>query len=180
MQKRRSRRLRRISALALLLIAIVLTVAVLARWPSGLEYQNQRWTAGWHGPHVRMTHVNQPYLRPGPATPFPQIRTYQAQTVLRTSLPDSRWRYTRDSNAFGWRIIIPLWPLPLALFLSAGLLWRGFPRRRRAGACEYCGYDLRGIPARSGGRCPECGKPSLSHHSDLPPGASPTPHQHRP
>jgi hypothetical protein len=28
--------------------------------------------------------------------------------------------------------------------------------RRRAGKCEYCGYDLRGTP---GGRCTECGKP---------------------
>lgn len=36
-------------------------------------------------------------------------------------------------------------------------LWRGTRRRRRtAGRCESCGYDLRGAAHE---RCPECGEP---------------------
>lgn len=32
-------------------------------------------------------------------------------------------------------------------------------RRIRQGACQSCGYDLRGLTSAAGGRCPECGTP---------------------
>ena len=41
----------------------------------------------------------------------------------------------------------------ILLLKSADRIARFAYRGRRAGACENCGYDLRGSP----GRCPECG-----------------------
>ena len=78
--------------------------------------------------------------------------------------------------AIGWRVLVftifaqPQRYRPATMFLEvsygAGWLLLGFLllsradgivrfayRGRRAGACENCGYDLRGSP----GRCPECG-----------------------
>jgi hypothetical protein len=55
-----------------------------------------------------------------------------------------------------WTAAVPLVGIavPLAL-LPAGWLWSRDNRRRRraAGRCPACGYDLRATPAR----CPECG-----------------------
>ena len=65
------------------------------------------------------------------------------------------------------RVLLPLRPLwpgfainTLFYAASAWLVWRIVPltkrwRRRRAGRCTNCGYDLRGIAA--GSICPECG-----------------------
>jgi hypothetical protein len=59
------------------------------------------------------------------------------------------------------RVAIPHWPpvvasavLPAILF---GQYWRRY-RRRRAGRCIECGYDLRGTPQR----CPECGMAAVA------------------
>jgi hypothetical protein len=58
--------------------------------------------------------------------------------------------------ATGFRCVIPIWwVLPLLLigpFVRASTLWRS-RRRRRAGHCSFCGYDLRA----SSDKCPECG-----------------------
>lgn len=60
------------------------------------------------------------------------------------------------SNAYDRRISFPLWwaavafaALPLVRFWR----WRRTARRRSAGRCPNCGYDLRA----SRHRCPECG-----------------------
>jgi hypothetical protein len=59
---------------------------------------------------------------------------------------------------------LPLWIPPLLTGIPAALLWRGrlrLSRRRRAGACLRCGYDLRGLPADDENgqtACPECGR----------------------
>jgi hypothetical protein len=57
----------------------------------------------------------------------------------------------------------PMWPvLILALIAGVFTVWglraalamiRRYPRRRLAGVCPMCGYDLRATPER----CPECG-----------------------
>ena len=63
-------------------------------------------------------------------------------------------------RALAWR---PLWPgaaLNMLVFAAGWLVILLAPRairrtrRRRRGACERCGYDLRGTPS---GGCPECG-----------------------
>lgn len=54
----------------------------------------------------------------------------------------------------------PIW-LPLLLVSAAlgadvAIAYRQERRRRRAGLCRHCGYDLRASPER----CPECGQPA--------------------
>jgi len=58
------------------------------------------------------------------------------------------------------RVSIPLWPLLLVIAIRPAIeIYRIRrealrERRRAAGQCAYCGYDLRA----SGERCPECGR----------------------
>jgi hypothetical protein len=59
----------------------------------------------------------------------------------------------------GWELTIPVWELVVVTFIPVPLVarraWnrRLLRRRRLAGVCSTCGYDLRA----SGDRCPECG-----------------------
>src|SRR5260221_14276781 len=56
----------------------------------------------------------------------------------------------------------PMWPMWVVILIGAAFaVWglraalamiRRYPRRRPAGVCPACGYDLRATPAR----CPEC------------------------
>ncbi len=68
-----------------------------------------------------------------------------------------RW----DSSLWSCRtVLLPhwltIWPallLPLIWTTRRGVQWRRERRRRNAGCCVRCGYDLRATPER----CPECG-----------------------
>lgn len=72
------------------------------------------------------------------------------------------WHFTNShAHLNGTNVIFPLW-LPLALFFLYPALRevaryheRARTRRRTAGLCVACGYDLRA----STNRCPECGTP---------------------
>jgi hypothetical protein len=79
--------------------------------------------------------------------------------------PDDIWRdgggfrYLRvtSDGMRRWNLVVPLWAPTLAtavLPLARVGLWRRRARRRRAGLCPTCAYDLRATP----GRCPECGQ----------------------
>jgi hypothetical protein len=63
-------------------------------------------------------------------------------------------------------VAIPLWAFlapALAALLVAGMRRARARTRRRRGACEVCGYDLRATPQR----CPECGHaPDRTRHTD--------------
>ena len=77
-----------------------------------------------------------------------------------------RWlpllRFAHHSTRFGtpvwkslWAVDVPYWAL-CAVFGSSLVVQRGYCRsrkRRHAGRCPTCGYDLRASPER----CPECG-----------------------
>jgi hypothetical protein len=59
----------------------------------------------------------------------------------------------------GWTVGVPFWfvilisaPVP-SIWVVRRARQRKRLRRRERGACEQCGYDLRGTPER----CPECG-----------------------
>jgi hypothetical protein len=78
----------------------------------------------------------------------------------KAKLPRESSRLTHDST--DWRLWCDYWLLALltallpALWLVARV--RGRARRRRAaGLCPVCGYDLRATP----GICPECGSASV-------------------
>jgi hypothetical protein len=80
-----------------------------------------------------------------------------------STLPTVAWPTTRPimvtSTQQRLRLLAPLWlvmlPLALALGFSARRIARvaRARRRRRAGLCPSCGYDVRATPQR----CPECG-----------------------
>src|SRR5262249_30996896 len=53
-------------------------------------------------------------------------------------------------------VILPIWPVSLALLIGARVVlrWRRRARRRSRGECEKCGYSLK---LNVSGQCPECG-----------------------
>lgn len=90
---------------------------------------------------------------PGPATPE---WAYHSLGLALDGLPNSwvtEWSVLLAFGILGTTFVM------LAMFRGRWLqAWRR-RRERRWTHCE-CGYDLRGLP---GERCPECGKPIVSH-----------------
>ncbi|HEV8607623.1 MAG TPA: hypothetical protein VGQ99_19970 [Tepidisphaeraceae bacterium] len=82
------------------------------------------------------------------ATPIAAIPTFAG--IKFDSFPSFRYPAT------GFRCVVPIWwvlPFLLIAPLVRGIsLWRS-RRRRQAGHCSFCGYDLRA----SSNKCPECG-----------------------
>lgn len=74
--------------------------------------------------------------------------------------PSLGWmpRVERLPNVGLSMLIVPFWPLLIALMISiAILMWlcRGRPQNKNDSHCSECGYDLRGSSASA--KCPECG-----------------------
>lgn len=81
------------------------------------------------------------------------VRSRAAPLKHWTWLPEWSW----DTAATGSPMVsvtVPLW-IPLLGAAAPTLLFARAARRKRAGACQSCGYDLSGS---SSGVCPECGK----------------------
>jgi hypothetical protein len=72
---------------------------------------------------------------------------------------EQRWTHTAVSVPH-WFLALVLLVSPIRWTLIRFVAWR----RRRAGRCEACGYDLRA----SGERCPECGATAGVRTSVLP------------
>jgi hypothetical protein len=95
-------------------------------------------------------------------SPWVQDVVYRMQWVERTGpaqIDSHRWDRP-GSTMYFTHVILPLW-VPIAIFgvmHAVGFVvivfrHRRTRRRRSAGRCEKCGYDVRATP----GDCPECG-----------------------
>lgn len=126
-------------------------------WPGTINYgrvqlddpSKQRWprtSKPWHWVHE----------------PRPPMGQYQRKWSF---LGFEAWDLPVHPTNGGGRVRgfqIPMWSLVLPFgILSTPVLmrarrWRRARRRRRAGQCPTCGYDLRASPET----CPECGRPA--------------------
>ena len=84
------------------------------------------------------------------------INGWSGKVVAHETTPDPR---VVEHVMPAWNLTVDSWVLALATAtLPAAWAWPRvrrtlLARRRRAGTCARCGYDLRATP----GRCPECG-----------------------
>ena len=90
-------------------------------------------------------------------------RTWRPYTRRGTSStrpgPSSTWADTQ------WTLPLPLLVLLFALLpLRWAILRRRERRRKAAGICVRCGYDLRGS---NSGKCSECGEPIPAGHTGI-------------
>ena len=76
---------------------------------------------------------------------------------LKDPAPTWTWKFY-DPGPIGKHLFLPLWFPTGAALLVTTVLWSRDTikrRRRRAGLCLKCGYDLRGLDVTAS--CPECG-----------------------
>jgi hypothetical protein len=177
------RRLPRILFNAAAVLSLVLCVATMVLWPrSYSSYDRFIWMSPSRAELIGVERgtVVWVLLRRDPAAgddgaefPDPPGFTYHADQagdpLLSSYMPtdDRGWRAARLAyhddvavlGVFRARVwIVPFW-MPVAGMAILPLVWaiglRKLRRQRRkaAGLCEDCGYDLRGSPER----CPECG-----------------------
>jgi hypothetical protein len=147
--------------LRILLNAAAVVSAVLCAATVGL------WARSYLGPQFEFFTTIEPGRSYGVGTERGGVIAFlqRERPAYREDDPDDFWRdgggfrYLRvTSNGMRrWNLVVPFWApalatatLPLA---RVGVRSRR-ARRRRAGLCPTCGYDLRATPDR----CPECGQ----------------------
>lgn len=110
--------------------------------------------SGFNGPSLVVYNTGSAYLG-GIVGAYGSV-TGASQQPSRFSAPGvSYWRHRFQVDHWWTAIVSLYYPLVIAAVLPGWWLWRMGRRRRPAGCCPGCGYDLRG--SAGSGRCPECG-----------------------
>ncbi len=102
-----------------------------------------------HGHHLR-------FIRYG-GSPIDRRWSY-LHRVFRDFRRQETYFFLSEDRGFGSYCKIPFWPILVSTLLLPAVAFRRMLRerkRRRAGLCIQCGYDLRATRDR----CPECGTP---------------------
>jgi len=98
--------------------------------------------------NVYIYRVNANRMFPVTATELAQIARDYSDTY--SEVCQLRWR----PEAAAGIVIIPM-AIPLGVLVTVGVCCWWYGRRKPAGVCRGCGYDVTGNVS---GRCPECGR----------------------
>jgi hypothetical protein len=164
-------------------LSLLLSVAVVVLWVRSYRSTDTLYRY-WPSHYVTVVSRNGAieirrfeYAKPVPRSPeqlrLRHVRGMRVTTVVGESvtfdrLGLGRFRFTSSSGAFTldiyvirwWHLLLPV-AIPPALLLGVVARNRVRCRRRVAGLCPRCGYDLRATP----GRCPECGTSAAANET---------------
>ena len=70
-------------------------------------------------------------------------------------------RWGGDGVEVLWWFSLPLWMAVAMILVPTTAAWLAKPLS--LAACTRCGYDLTGLAAEKGTKCPECGTPRAGH-----------------
>jgi len=122
------------------------------------SYRDAAWRLGVSGGQLHVTVQSQAEYGSKPEWLWLWEGDMDKSLIHTLGSGEPNWSWSIDREVFrnqGQWWAIPLWLPFLLIALPTGyLFWSDHRRRKRAGHCEKCGYDLTG---NTTGRCPECG-----------------------